>query len=233
VQACLKKQNLRVWYSYYGGLTIKLQNSVSVTVANTELVVPDTYIASDGAVQTNTSVRNVVINSLQTDNGNDLPVLGRLFMSSAYVMVNHDAGRFSVWQANTESKTTDIVALDKQNNFVNKFCTDSSPEALPTSSSEPSPPLSDERSTLSRGAIAGIAVGTAAGLALFCGIGFVFYRRRGSSSAPPGEAREQEPELQTVDMKPVTYSMVTVEPQELPVQYDATELDGRTLNSRR
>ncbi|KAL1792464.1 hypothetical protein ACET3X_008971 [Alternaria dauci] len=104
---------------YYGGLTIKLQNSMSVKIPNTELVVPDSFIASDGVVQTNTSVRNVVINSLQFDNSNDLPVLGRLFMSSAYVMVNQEAGMFTVWQANTAPKTADIVAVDKQNNMVN------------------------------------------------------------------------------------------------------------------
>lgn len=233
VPTCLKTQNLRAWGSYYGGLTVKLQNSVSVKVANTELVVPDTYIAANGAVQTNTSVRNVVVNSLQTDNGNDMPVLGRLFMSSAYVMVNHDAGRFSVWQANTASRTTDIVALDKQNNVVNQFCTDSSPKALPPNSSESPPPLPEEKSTLSRGSIAGIAVGSAAGLAMLCGIGFVLYRRRRSSSPRTDETPEQEPESQKVDIKSPTYSMVTVEPQELPVQYDAAELDGRTLDSRR
>ncbi|KAI4915500.1 hypothetical protein J4E90_003945 [Alternaria incomplexa] len=145
---------------YYGGLTIQLQNSISVKIPNTELVVPDTYIASDGAVQTNTSVRNVVINSLQFENDNDLPVLGRLFMSSAYLMVNQDAGMFSVWQANTGSKTSDIVAVDKQNNVVSEFCANSkggSPSAtsLPTSSAT-SPPLK-ETSKLSGGAIGGIA----------------------------------------------------------------------------
>lgn len=226
-------QSLQGRHSYYGGLTIKLQNSVSVIVPNTELVVPDTYIAPNGAVQTNSSVRNVVINSLQTDNDNDLPVLGRLFMSSAYVMVNHDAGRFSVWQANTASKTADIVALDKQNNIVSQFCADSPPAALPTSTSAPLPQPQTGGSTLSRAAIIGIAVGASAGIAMLCGISFILYRRRGSSGATP-EPEMQEPEVQIADVKPPTYSTVTEEPQELPVfQYDVRELDGRTLNSSR
>lgn len=77
-------------------------------------------------------------------------------------------------------------------------------------------------------------MGAAAGLAILCGIGFILYRRRGSNSAATPEAETQEPEVQIVDMKPPTYSTVTEEPQELPVfQYDARELDGRTLDSSR
>jgi hypothetical protein len=219
-------------------LTIKLQNSISVKIPNTELVVPDTYIASDGAVQTNTSVRNVVINSLQSENDNDLPVLGRLFMSSAYVMVNQEAGRFSVWQANTGSKTSEIVAVDKQNNMVSEFCANStggssSATSLPTSSVTPPPP--NEGSELSGGAIGGIVVGVVAGIAILGAIGFFLYRRRGSGGAATGVA--QGPELQTADAKPLTYStygVVPAEPQELPVdQYDVTELDSRAVDRSR
>lgn len=220
---------------YYGGLTIKLHNSISIKIPNTELVVPDTYIASDGAVQTNTSVRNVVINSLQYYNGNDLPILGRLFMSSAYVMVNQEAGRFSVWQVNTGSKTSDIVAVDKQNNMVSEFCANSSggsssATSLPTSSIK-SPPQ-NERSKLSGGTIGGIVVGAVGGIAILGTIGFFLYQRRGSGSDATGMA--QEPELQTADVKSCTYSIAPAGPQELPVdQYDVPELDGRSVDSSR
>jgi hypothetical protein len=216
-------------------LTIKLENSISVKIPNTELVVPDTYIASDGAVQTNTSVRNVVINSLQSENGNDLPVLGRLFMSSAYVMVNQEAGRFSVWQVNTGSKTSDIVAVDKQNNMVSEFCADStggSSSATSLPSSSVTPPPQNEGSKLSGGAIGGIVVGAVGGIAILGTIGFFLYRRRGSGGVATGVA--QEPELQTADVKLPTYSMVPAGPQELPVdQYNVTELDSRAVNSTR
>ena len=43
----------------------------------------------------------------------------------------------------------------------------------------------------------------------------------------------QEPELDTVDIKPPKYDVVAVGPQELPVgQYKIAELDGRTVDSR-
>lgn len=156
-------------------------------------------------------------------------------MSSAYVMVNQEAGKFSVWQVNTGSKTSDIVAVDKQNNMVSEFCansTDDSPNAtsLPTSSVAPFP--QSEGSKLSGGVIGGIVVGVVGGIAILSTIGFFLYRRRGSGGAVTGVA--QEPELQTVDVKLPTYSMVQAGPQELPVdQHNVTELDSRAVNSSR
>ncbi|KAF2847926.1 hypothetical protein T440DRAFT_537853 [Plenodomus tracheiphilus IPT5] len=220
---------------YYGGLTIKLQNSISIKIPNTELVVPDTYIASDGAVQTNTSVCNVVIKSLQSNNGNDIPVLGRLFMSSAYVMLNQEAGRFSVWQVNTGSKTSNIVAVNGQNNMINEFCANStdgssSATSLPTSSIKPPP--HNETSKLSGGAIGGVVVGGVGGIAILGAIGFFLYWRRGPAGAVTWAA--QEPELQTADVKSPTYSMTPTGPQELPVdQYNITELDSRAVHNSR
>lgn len=150
-------------------------------------------------------------------------------------MVNHEAGRFSVWQADTGSKTSDIVAVDKQNNMVSEFCTDSaggssSTTSLPTSSV--TPPPQNEGSKLSDGAIGGIVVGAVGGIAILGTIGFFLYRRRGSGGAATEVA--QKPGLQTVDVKLPTYSMVAAGPQELPVdQYNVAELDGRAIDSSR
>lgn len=150
-------------------------------------------------------------------------------------MVNQEAEKFSVWQVNTVSKTSDIVAVDEQNNMVSEFCANStdgssSATSLPTSSVTPLP--QNEGSKLSGGAIGGIVVGAVGGIAILSTIGFFLYRRRGSGSAATGVA--QEPELQTVDVKLPTYSMVQAGPQELPVdQYNVTELDSRAVNSSR
>ena len=153
-------------------------------------------------------------------------------MSSAYVMVNQEAGRFSVWQANTGSKTSDIVAVDKQNNMVSEFCTNStggssSATSLPTSSV--TPPTPNGVSKLSGGAIGGIVAGAVGGLAILGVIGFFLYRRRGSGDATTHAS--QESELHTADVKPPTYSMIQAGPQELPVNRDdVTELDGRAVD---
>jgi hypothetical protein len=228
-------------------MTIKFQNSISVKIPNTELVVPDPYIASDGAVQTNTSVRNVVINSLQAENVNDLPYLGRLFLSSAYMMVNQEAGKFTIWQANTGSKASDIVAVDKQSNVVSESCVDSTggstnTKSLPTSPVTPpatppatppvTPPVTPPPQKLSAGAIGGIIGGAVGGIAILGAIGFFLYRRRGTGGAPAEMV--QKSELQGTDVKLPTYDRIPSKPHELPVyQYNVSELDSRAVDSNR
>jgi hypothetical protein len=176
-----------------------------------------------------------VINSLQFENDNDLPVLGRLFMSSAYLMVNQEAGMFSVWQANTAPKTSNIVAVDEQNNMVSEFCADSTggssrATSLPTASLAPSP--QGEESKLSGGAIGGIVAGAVLGLALIGAIAFYVYRKRRSGRATAEVV--EEPELPREDAKLPTYSMMPAGPQELPAdRYNISELDSRPVDSSR
>jgi hypothetical protein len=152
-------------------------------------------------------------------------------MSSAYVLVNQEAGKFSIWQANTGSRISDIIAVDKNNNMVNEFCANStggppSTTSLPTSSVMPPP------QKLSGGAIGGIVGGAVGGIAILGAIGFLLYRRRASRDIPTEVARE--PELQTLDVKLPTYDMVPAKPQELPVyQYNVSELDSRAVDSSR
>ncbi|KAJ4993260.1 hypothetical protein SVAN01_01235 [Stagonosporopsis vannaccii] len=179
---------------YYGGLTIQHQNSISIKIPNTELGVPDTYIAPDGTVQTNTSVRNVVINLPQSENENDLPVLGRLFMSSAYIIVNQAAERFSVWQVNTGSKAHDLVAVDKENNMVGSSARtppmgSSDAPLLPTSSVPPL--LQDQGSKLSGAAIGGIVAGAVGGVIILGIVGVFLNRRRVSGGVVTGVPRNQ------------------------------------------
>jgi hypothetical protein len=156
-------------------------------------------------------------------------------MSSAYLLFNQEAGKFSIWQANTGSKTSDIVTVDEKNNMVREFCANStggssSATSLPTSSV--TPPPQNEGSKLSGGTIGGIVVGAVGGIAILCTVGFFLYRRRGSGGTATRVA--QEPELQTSDVKPPTYSVVQVEPQELPVdKYNVSELDSRAVVRRR
>lgn len=150
-------------------------------------------------------------------------------------MVNQEAGRFSIWQANTESKVPDIVAVDEQNNMVREFCANTtgvSPSATSLPAPSATPPPQDEGSKLSGGAIGGIVAGAVGGIAILGTIGFLLYRRRGSGSTATGIAQERE--LHIADVKPPTYSVMPVGPQELPVDlYNVSELDSRVIGSGR
>ena len=212
-------------------MTISLQNGPSIKVPNPELVVYDQTVADDGSIQTNTSIRDVVVGSLQGVNKDDLPMLGRLFLSSAYLMVNQEAGRFSVWQANTAATDSEIVAVDKANNEVSDFCTNSTNSTRPTlpPSSSTAPAAQNQDSKLSGGAIGGIVAGAVAGLAILGAIGFWLLRRRRSFNATP--RLSQEAEMGTADVNSPasdTYGLIYKEPQELPEYRNrVTELPGR------
>lgn len=132
-------------------------------------------------------------------------------------MVNQDAGRFTVWQANTQSKKSEIVAVDKNDKLMSCGL-----------SSSPTLVAQREGPTLSGGAIGGIVVGAVGGLAILAAFGFLIYRRRTSNKAT---GTVQEPELQPADVKPPTYSMVQEAPQELSTeQFQVIELDSRAVD---
>lgn len=99
---------------YQGDLTITLDSSFSVRIPNSQLVQPDQKISDTGDVVSNTSVSNVNLYSLQDVMKNDFPLLGFWFFTAAYLMVNHDAGTFTMWEANptTDTKLVAIPADD-------------------------------------------------------------------------------------------------------------------------
>lgn len=149
-------------------------------------------------------------------------------------MVNQEAGKFSVWQANTVSTNSEYVAVDGQNNVVSDFCVDSmagSPRASsdPTSILTPSP--EDKGLPLSGSAIGGIVAGAVGGIVILGTIAFLSYRRRGRVGAARGLTEECG--LQTEDVKPPKYDVGMARPQELPVnQYKIAELDSRDIDGR-
>lgn len=113
-------------------------------------------------------------------------------------MVNYEANLFSVWQANTAVKASDVVALDNENNMVSEICAgktnDSSvdpgdaPSGVPTPSEEAQPPK-----RLSGRAIGGIVVGAVTAIGALALVAFCFYRHRNKTHA---EALiQEEPEL--------------------------------------
>lgn len=46
-----------------------------------------------------------------------MPILGRYFLTAAYVAANEDAGEFTLWEANPTTKE-DLVAVDEENKVL-------------------------------------------------------------------------------------------------------------------
>ena len=118
-------------------------------MANSQLVLPDLAIASNGDVAYNTSgpYKELLINPLLGNNEQDLPTLGKQFFTSAVLMVDYDANTFTLWKANP-TKDTNLLPM-------------SNGAALP-SCSFPSPPAAvsagSAGSKLSGGALAGLVL---------------------------------------------------------------------------
>lgn len=153
---------------YQGSLTVVLESGLELSIPNELLVVPEKLIDDTGKVQRNSTFAEVLIQPTSGDNAGDTPVIGKLFFSSTYLFVNHDAGTFSVWQANG---TTDTRLVS-----VGSDCSENQSEDGPTASTTTSnnleatnAPQNDspqtvveegsDSSRLSTGVIVGMVVG--------------------------------------------------------------------------
>lgn len=135
----------------------------------------------------NTSLSDLLINSVATEN---YPLrMCRHFMTFVYVMVNLDAGTFTVWAANSQSNSEALVAVDEANNSVENsgVCTTipSPADGTGSSSSTATDIASGSHSaSLTGGAIAGIAIGAVAGVALIAAGVWFFIRHKRRAEAP-------------------------------------------------
>lgn len=156
-----------------------MENSLSIRIPNSELVVDDLYISNaTGEIETGTR-RNLVLNPLEGVNENDLPFLGRLFLTSAYLSVNHDSNTFTLWQADTLAQNTNLRALDSENRVIDDVCRDTSDEGqnkLEDTKEEGKTQLTSKPQ--SKSAIAGIAVGVGIAIVTLSLIGWVLFRNR-------------------------------------------------------
>lgn len=161
-------------------------------MANDILILPDEYVASDGAFETNSSAPGIQILPTLDVNINDVPIVGRPFFSSAYIMVDLDAETWTLWQANA---TADSRLVSIGGNCTEKPKVNATPSTTPTNipiasnetdstttnsnAASGSAAATDEPAkAISTGAIAGIAVGAAFGAGLLVGAFVVFYLRK-------------------------------------------------------
>ncbi|KAF4628276.1 hypothetical protein G7Y89_g9875 [Cudoniella acicularis] len=194
---------------FQGDLTFELDSGLTIRIPNDQLVVPNLSIdQQSGALIANSSTPELVINGIQQVNADDLPQLGRQFLSSAYVMVNQDSNQFTLWAANPTSKQ-DIVAVDTANSVVDEFCTADSvsgPSPVSGNSTASSAPQStsttDVASTSSKpssAAIGGIAVGVIAVVAAIAGVIIWFMIRKKRSKGSPSELAASDGLMQGQD----------------------------------
>lgn len=214
-------------YRYSGDLSISLSSGLKVRIPNDQLVIPNLTIdKTTGAILANASAPELVLNSMQQVNADDLPQLGRQFLSGAYVMVNQDAGQFTLWAAKPTTEE-DLVAVNPDNRVYSSFCapgasnlgdaTQSTSTSSPTQSAASnsnigqSQRVDDASSGLSSGAIAGIVVGGVAGIALVAaGVFFAIIKRR-------RRRRQTIPTPQTAEaFTPKVVDLTPRAPQELP-----------------
>lgn len=180
---------------YRGDLSIDIQSGPSICVPNHQLVVPERKSDKDnGAWVANSSRSNLVLNPIQDINENDMPILGRQFLSSAYIMVNQNKGEFTICSSNP-TKAVDLVAMDENGDETTDWCgPEETVTPTPTATSQPSETTgrepSEDHKGLEVGAIAGIAVGAVAGVILLGLIGFFLWRRRRRTAATPASTTE-------------------------------------------
>lgn len=168
---------------YTGGLTFILSSGLKVSIPNDQLVVPDISIAADGTTVFNSSVREVMINSLQDLNTNDMPILGHTFLSQIYLNVNYDLDIFSLWSARATGEE-DLVGIGPGGSLGCGKGAATKPGNVTTSPGQPAENSTSTKpkasSPMSPGEKGGIAVGAIGAVALLVAAFYVtrYYRRR-------------------------------------------------------
>ncbi|KAM5343232.1 hypothetical protein ACJ41O_014198 [Fusarium nematophilum] len=97
-------------HCFDGDITFHLDSGLQVRVPNDQYIVPFVDIDRNGSRITKPDVRELLMNGV----ANQPATLGRYFLTSAYLMVNHDAGTFTLWQANPSRKSKLVRVFDQE-----------------------------------------------------------------------------------------------------------------------
>jgi hypothetical protein len=217
---------------------VVFDSGLELTIPNELLVVPEKLIDDSGKVQINSSAAQVLIQPTLGENAADTPLIGKQFFSSTYLFVNHDAGTFTVWQANSTTDTR-LVSVGSDCEVIKTQETPLAP--APSSSNDPLPETTNSSTTasntdddgpgLATGVIVGIAVGAAALLAAIAGILYFCLVRR-KKKAPsekgllvnhaPGDDHKHNPYSEA----PSRHELHNVATSELAAASEARELDS-------
>lgn len=207
--------------SYSGNITITIAPNLSITIPNEQLFLPHVRINDDNEqelIDGNLTLQ--VLNS----NSDGLLRLGQSFLSSAYLHVDTEQEKFSLWEVN-DTPDTNLVAVD--NSASPTTCEPGATDTPGTSSG----------GSLSGGAIAGIVIGSVAGVAVIAALLFFLWRRRrlqkqpapeiGVATAAQLDGKEHQPgdtpkELDSGQGHALTAEMQAQEPPAMELPGDST-----------
>ncbi|KAF1840051.1 uncharacterized protein K460DRAFT_390262 [Cucurbitaria berberidis CBS 394.84] len=161
---------------FSGNLSITINNAINVTIRNEQLIFDEPYIASNGLISRNQDWKNIPIVQY-TDTNQNMPRLGGMFLSSAYLMVNHDKNEFTISPVQEEPAVPKVVAISTASRC------DTAVEGGTSAAAKGS-------SGISGGVIAGIVVGVVAAIGIMAAIAFMVWRRKRVAPAPKSPVYE-------------------------------------------
>jgi hypothetical protein len=216
--------------TFNGTLYVTINDGLPITIPNEQLIFDESYIATNGLVKRNTDWKNIPIVRYD-DLHQNMPRIGGMFFSSAYLMVNHDKDEFTISGVQEKPAEQKLVGIDTANNSVASV-SGVAPD-VPESST---PPSSSSLKGLSGGAIAGIVIGILAVLAITTAIALLAWRqKRASAAAPyiPGLAASfGSSTVVGTSRAPIVekygYSVSELYAGQGPAVSDVVELDGRS-----
>lgn len=164
-----------------------------------------------GAILANSTAPELVLNSIQQVNADNLPQLGRQFLSTAYLMLNEDAGQFTLWSANPTPQE-DLVAVDVSNRAVDTFCatrnatsgsdisaatTTAVTATAAATTARATTATSAATATATTGVIVGAVVGSVAGVAVAAGAVLFIWKKRQTAPGQTDSGMYAQPVLST------------------------------------
>ncbi|KAL9631998.1 MAG: hypothetical protein Q9164_005580 [Protoblastenia rupestris] len=191
---------------------------------------------------TNDSNRNVLINSLENQNKNDLPHFGKAFLSSAYLFVDYDQDQFTLWKSIATTDTRLVPVGPPSCRSSAAVSTQGTSDLAAPAPLSPSSSSSDKG--VPTGGIAGGVVGGVAALALGFAAFYLLGRRKRKQRQALEEAQEAakmkdadgsyyKAEMPTDRQPPQELPLIAdprygVGPYELPPNHDPSELPSRS-----
>ncbi|ORY72113.1 uncharacterized protein BCR38DRAFT_418942 [Pseudomassariella vexata] len=191
---------------FEGNLLVTIEDGPPpIEVSNSELVVPHVDMdLNTGAWTESQTESDLLINEIPYITNMNL---NRNFLSFMYIMVNLDAGEWTMWTADNTGRAEQLVAVDETNQVVrSNFCSPSKWSSSPSSS-----PSDSDSKKLSTGSIIGIAIGVAAAVVLIATVAFFLLRSRRNkkTQADPAQTTAAEVAVAPGEEEPKTYNSVS------------------------